>query len=188
MNTIIITADDATEAVRRAPNWKSPGLDGRHHYWLKGFVVCHAVLAQQFQEALDQRSLPSLFTTGITHLVRKERDTTDPSKHLPITCLPTIDKTLTSILSAITRHLNSNQVMSRPQNGCRGGGRGMKEPLFIDTVIGKVVKRNRWNLYAAWIDYKKAFDSVPHTWLRRVLELYKVDCTLRDFLGQYMGQ
>ncbi|CAK1588042.1 unnamed protein product [Parnassius mnemosyne] len=78
--------------------------------------------------------------------------------------------------------------MSRAQNGCRGGGRGTKEPLLIDAVIGKVVKRNRWNLSAAWIDYKKAFDSVPHTWLGRVLDLYNVDCTVRHFLGQCMGQ
>ncbi|CAK1604623.1 unnamed protein product [Parnassius mnemosyne] len=189
MDPVIITPDDVAEAVRRAPNWKSPGLDGLHHYWLKGFVVCHAVLARQFQEALDQKSLPSLFTTGITHLVPKDRDTIDPSKYRPITCLPTIYKTLTSILSArITRHLNSNQVMSRAQNGCQGGGRGTKEPLLIDAVIGKVVKRNRRNLSAAWIDYKKAFDSVPHTWLKRVLELYKVDFTVRDFLGQCMEQ
>ncbi|CAK1585736.1 unnamed protein product [Parnassius mnemosyne] len=189
MDPVIITPDDVAEAVRRAPNWKSPGLDGLHHYWLKGFVVCHAVLARQFQEALDQKLLPSLFTTGITHLVPKDRVSTDPSKYRPITCLPTIYKTLKSILCArITRHLNSNQVMSRAQNGCRGGGRGTKEPLLIDAVIGKVVKRNRRNLSAAWIDYKKAFDSVPHTWLERVLELYKVDCTVRDFLGQCMGQ
>ncbi|CAK1584548.1 unnamed protein product [Parnassius mnemosyne] len=189
MDPVIITPDDVAEAVRRAPNWKSPGLDRLHHYWLKWFMVCHAVLARQFQDALDQKSLPSLFTTGITHLVPKDRDSTDPSKYRPITCLPTIYKTLTSILSArIIRHLISNQVMSRAQNGCRGGGRGTKEPLLIDAVIGKVVKRNRRNLSAAWIDYKKAFDSVPHTWLKRVLELYKVDCTVRDFLGQCMGQ
>ncbi|CAK1599725.1 unnamed protein product [Parnassius mnemosyne] len=189
MDPVIITPDDVVEAVRRAPNWKCPGLDGLHHYWLKGFVVCHAVLARQFQEALNQKSLPSLFTTGITHLVPKDQDTTDPSKYRPITCLPTIYKTLTSILSArISRHLNLNQVMSCAQNGCRGGGRGTKEPLLIDAVIGKVVKRNRRNLSAAWIDYKKAFDSVPHAWLKRVLELYKIDCTVRDFLGQCMGQ
>ncbi|CAK1595310.1 unnamed protein product [Parnassius mnemosyne] len=78
--------------------------------------------------------------------------------------------------------------MSRAQNGSRGGGRGTKEPLLIDAVIGKVFKRNRRNLSAAWIDYKKAFESVPHTWLKRVLELYKVDCTVRDFLGQCMEQ
>ncbi|CAK1594374.1 unnamed protein product [Parnassius mnemosyne] len=78
--------------------------------------------------------------------------------------------------------------MSRAQNGCRGGGHRTKEPLLIDTVIGKVVKHNHRNFSAAWIDYKKAFDSVPHTWLKRVLELYKVDCTVRDFLRQCMGQ
>ncbi|CAK1584079.1 unnamed protein product [Parnassius mnemosyne] len=163
MDPVIITPDDVAGAVRRVPNWKSPGLDGLHHYWLKGFVVYHAVLARQFQEALDQKSLPSFFTTGITHLVPKDQDTTDASKYRPITCLPTIYKTLTSNLSArITRHLSSNQVMLRAQNGCKCGGRGTKEPLLIDAVIGKVVKRNRRNLSAAWIDYKKAFDSVPH--------------------------
>ncbi|CAG4940868.1 unnamed protein product [Parnassius apollo] len=104
MDPVIITPDNVAEAVRRAPNWKSPGLDGLHHYWLKGFMVCHSVLARQFQEALNQKSLPSLFTTGITHLVPKDQGTTDPSKYRPITCLPTIYKTLTSILSArITR-------------------------------------------------------------------------------------
>ncbi|CAG4952871.1 unnamed protein product [Parnassius apollo] len=85
MDPVIITPDDVAEAVRRAPNWKSPGLDGLHHYWLKGFMVCHAVLARQFQEALNQKSLPSLFTTGITHLVPKDQDATDPSKYRPIT-------------------------------------------------------------------------------------------------------
>ncbi|CAG5054941.1 unnamed protein product [Parnassius apollo] len=69
MDPVIITPDDVAQAVRRAPNWKSPVLDGLHHYWLKGFMVCHAVLARQFQEALNQKLLPSLFTTGITHLV-----------------------------------------------------------------------------------------------------------------------
>ncbi|CAG5038166.1 unnamed protein product [Parnassius apollo] len=48
MNPVIITPYDVAEAVRRAPNWKSPGLDGLYHYWLKGFMVCHAVLARQF--------------------------------------------------------------------------------------------------------------------------------------------
>ncbi|CAG4978168.1 unnamed protein product [Parnassius apollo] len=74
MNPVIITPDDVTEAVRGAPNWKSPGLDGLHHYWLKGFMVCHAVLARQFQETLNQKSLSSLFTTGITHLVPKDQN------------------------------------------------------------------------------------------------------------------
>ncbi|CAG5044233.1 unnamed protein product [Parnassius apollo] len=36
MDPVTIKPKDVAEAVRRAPNWKSPGLDGLHHYWLKG--------------------------------------------------------------------------------------------------------------------------------------------------------
>ncbi|CAG5016602.1 unnamed protein product [Parnassius apollo] len=48
MNPITITPEDVAEAVRRAPNWKRPGLDRLNHYWLKGFVECHAVHNRQF--------------------------------------------------------------------------------------------------------------------------------------------
>ncbi|CAG4979139.1 unnamed protein product [Parnassius apollo] len=91
MDPVIITSVDVAGAVHRIPNWKSPGVDGLHlhHHWLKEFVVCHDVLARQFQEALNQKSLPSLFTSGNTHLVPKDQGTTDPSKYCPVMCLPT---------------------------------------------------------------------------------------------------
>ncbi|CAG5031343.1 unnamed protein product [Parnassius apollo] len=38
MDPVIMMPDDVAEAVRMAPNWKSLGLDGLHHYWLKGFM------------------------------------------------------------------------------------------------------------------------------------------------------
>ncbi|CAG4951030.1 unnamed protein product [Parnassius apollo] len=34
MDLVIMTPDDVAKAVRRAPNWKNPGLNGLHHYWL----------------------------------------------------------------------------------------------------------------------------------------------------------
>ena len=36
------------------------------------------------------------------------------------------------------------------------------------------VKRHRRNLFVMWFDYKKAFDSVPHNWILKALELAKV--------------
>lgn len=35
-------------------------------------------------------------------------------------------------------------------------------------------KGSKKNLTTAWIDYKKAFDSVPHTWIIKCLEIYKI--------------
>ncbi|CAG4999127.1 unnamed protein product [Parnassius apollo] len=45
MDPVIVTLDDVAEMVRRAPNCKSPGIDGLDRYWLKRFVVYHAVVA-----------------------------------------------------------------------------------------------------------------------------------------------
>jgi hypothetical protein len=38
----------------------------------------------------------------------------------------------------------------------------------------------------AWIDYKKAFDSLPHTWVVTALELYCVCPTVRQFVEVLM--
>ena len=38
----------------------------------------------------------------------------------------------------------------------------------------------------AWIDYKKAFDSVPHTWILKCLELYNINEEIRSFLAAQM--
>ena len=40
----------------------------------------------------------------------------------------------------------------------------------------------------AWIDYQKAYDSVPHSWIKEVLNIYKVNPTIVDFISKGMEQ
>ena len=47
-------------------------------------------------------------------------------------------------------------------------------------------KSKHRNLSTAWIDYKNAFDSVPHSWILRCLELFKISPTLINFLRSSM--
>ena len=37
-----------------------------------------------------------------------------------------------------------------------------------------------------WIDYRKAYDSVPHSWILKVLAMYKVAVNIRGFLLKSM--
>ena len=46
------------------------------------------------------------------------------------------------------------------QKGCRRGSRGTKDQLLIDKTL---LKDWDTNLSTAWIDYKKAYDFVPHS-------------------------
>ena len=47
-------------------------------------------------------------------------------------------------------------------------------------------KKRKQNLSCAWIDYKKAFHSVPHEWILRSLELFKVSARVVSFLKHNM--
>ncbi|CAG5021553.1 unnamed protein product [Parnassius apollo] len=67
MDPITITPEDVAEAVRRAPNWKSPGLDGLHHYWLKGKP---GVRRRPLDVAVDERILAA-FDDDPTISIRK---------------------------------------------------------------------------------------------------------------------
>ena len=44
------------------------------------------------------------------------------------------------------------------------------------------------NLYMAWIDYKKAFDSVPHSWIIKCMKTYKVSNNIIKFMQNSMKE
>ena len=48
--------------------------------------------------------------------------------------------------------------------------------------------RGSIRIYRWWVDYKKAYDSVPHAWILVCLELYKCSPTLVQFLRLSMKQ
>jgi hypothetical protein len=42
---------------------------------------------------------------------------------------------------------------------------------MISKAIYEDCRRRNKNLSMAWIDYQKAFDSVPHSWVEKSIEL-----------------
>ena len=47
-------------------------------------------------------------------------------------------------------------------------------------------KTKKKNLSTVWIDYKKAFDSVPHTWIIKCMEIYKIGPVTVNFIAESM--
>jgi hypothetical protein len=73
------------------------------------------------------------------------------------------------------------------QKGCIKGSQGCKEQLTIDSVVMQQAMKNCRNIYTTYVDYQKAFDSVPHSWLKEVLTIYKVCPEIRIFLDTIMN-
>ena len=84
-----------------------------------------------------------------------------------ITCLPLMWKLLSGIFAdKIYDHLQSSLILlPDEQKGCRKASRGTKDQLLIDKAVMKEAKRKNRVLPMAWVDYKKAYDVVPHPWI-----------------------
>ena len=61
-------------------------------------------------------------------------------------------------------HLERENVLPSEQNGCRKRNRGTKSQLFINKTVLRDFKKRHTNLAMVWIDYKKAYGIVPHSW------------------------
>jgi len=60
--------------------------------------------------------------------------------------------------------------------------------IIMMMMILKDCKDRKVGLHAAWTDYKKAFDSVPHSWLIKSLEMVKINRAAVEFLRNAMGK
>jgi hypothetical protein len=85
-------------------------------------------------------------------------------------------KTLTGIIARrVAIHLEEHNLLPAEQKGCHSGSKGCKDQLLISKAILEDCKKRGRNLNMAWIDYQKAFDSVPHSWIEKSTELIGVN-------------
>ena len=105
------------------------------------------------------------------------------SKYRPITCLPLMWKLLTDVIAdQIYAHLDQEKLLPEEQNKCRKGSTGTNDLLYIDRAVIKEVKSRNKNLAMAWIDYKKVYDMVPHSWIIECLDLFGVAENIKSLL------
>ena len=185
---IVITVRKVREQLRKVPNWKAPGPDCVQGYWLKNFKSLHGKIAQQLQDCMRNKDVPEWMTTGRTALIQKDQEKGNiPSNYRPITCLPVIWKLLTGIISEeLYVYLEETNSLPKEQKGCRRHCRGTKDHLLVDKMIMRNCKRRKTNLSMAWIDYKKAFDMVPHSWIIECLKIYGAADNLVTLLSNTM--
>lgn len=188
MPLINITIEKLRAKISQYSNFRAPGIDKIPNFWLKKLTSLHPHYAEIFSKiGREEEDMPVWTTTGLTSLLPKTQETDLPNKYRPICCLSTTYKWLTGIYSdELYEHLENNNYLESEQKGCIRNKLGTKDQLLINKTILEDCKRRGKNLSMAWIDYKKAFDSIPHSWILKCLELYNVSEELRSFLRTQM--
>ena len=181
---IDITTGSLKNKLDRIPNWKSPGPDLVQGFYLKIFSSLHERVRLQPKEFLDSGFVPSWLTRGETSLLQKDKSKGNvASSYRPITCLPLMWKILAGVIAdQIYAHLDQEKLLPEQQKGCRKGSRGTNDLRYIDREVIKEVKSRNKNLAMPWIDYRKAYDMVPHSRIIESLDLFGVAENIKSLL------
>lgn len=157
----IITLDEVYYAITKAKSGKSSGIDQIPVDVLKNDLSVR-VLCNIFNVCFNSGKIPKMWGKGIITPIPKcsTSDPRDPLSYRGITLASCVYKLYCSILNdRLTYWLDCNNIINDEQNGFR------KERSTIDhigTLISIIENRklNKLPTFTAFIDFKKAYDTV----------------------------
>lgn len=92
----------------------------------------------------------------------------------PITCLNTLYEWFKAcLLKLMDKHLGDYELMDKQQRGSKAGFSGTMDNLLIDRMVPLYCHGNKCSLSMVWIDVRKAYDSVDHGWLRKIMRVHR---------------
>ena len=121
-----------------------------------------------------QIEMPDWLITTKTIPLAKNNETKNTRNYRPIALQNAIYKIYTGILTEFILDYCQRNSITLEQAAGKTGNRGCTGQLLINKMIYEEVTANRRNLITVWLDYKKAFDSVPHSWIIKSLQPAKV--------------
>ena len=120
------------------------------------------VYVDLFNRVLNSGNIPEAWTIGIiTPIYKNKGDKGDFDNYRGITILSCLGKLFTSIINArLNKYANEINLINENQTGFRKGYSTLDHIFLLKNIIDILVKGCKQKLFCAFVDYKKAFDTV----------------------------
>ena len=134
----------------------------------------HKFLCLHFHQFLrGDELLPLWFPRGRTLLLPKCNDLSAPQNLCSIICLNIVYKLWTGCLASLMYdHCEKYHLIHPAQKGCSRGQYGCVDHLLLTNSVWHQMRSKYHSLSVAWLDYRQAYNSVPHNWLLECLRLF----------------
>ena len=160
----------------------SPGCDGFTVSWLQQFFpILGPLIAKVFNEGLEKGELSHTLRTAIMKLLPKgSKSRLDPNNYRPISLLSIFYKIGSG---AITRRISKvYEKIVGPHQCAYSKARNISSvPINVLNAISHCI-RNKEKALVIACDFRKAFDSISHTFIEHVLELLNFGPNLIGFV------
>lgn len=160
---------EVTEVISKLKIEKSPGPDHITNESIKAAsTLLSTPLTYLFNRIIESASIPTQWSETNVILIYKKGAPQDIGNYRPISLLPCLYKIFTTLINRrISVILETVQPVE--QAGFRKGFSTIDHIHTLDLLIEKYQEKQK-TLHIAFIDYKKAFDTVSHTSIWNTLE------------------
>ena len=157
-----ITEEEVLSAIKTLKNGKAVGIDEVRNEFIKhSSPSLISIYCKLFNKVLNSGVVPEQWVQGIIIPIYKGKgDATQCDNYRGITLLSCLSKLFTSILNKrLTTFIDDNEILLANQAGFRKNHSTLDHCFVLKSLIDLFL-HNKKRLFVAFIDYRKAFDSV----------------------------
>lgn len=188
LENITVFEDEIKRYIEKMKISKSPGPDAFHPRHLKELKdVISGPLAKIFNKSLNEGIVPMEFREANVTPIFKKGDRSLAGNYRPISLTSILGKILESVIrDRIVEHLENLDLIRDSQHGFRRKRSCLTNLLaFYDRVV-----EHTDNFKAAdviYLDFKKAFDKVPHMRLINKLKAYGIRGEVLNWIKEWLS-
>ncbi|CAC5411253.1 unnamed protein product [Mytilus coruscus] len=166
-----ITIDEVHKVEMNAKNCKSAGIDRIQAELCKNISII-SILHKLYNLCFSSGNVPNMWNKGIIIPIPKcsTSDPRDPLSYRGITLAPFAYKMYCGILNErLVKWLDEREIIYDEQNSFMKGKSSIDHISTITSII-ETRKKCKLSTYVAFIDFKKAYDSINRVFLFNKLE------------------
>ena len=139
-----------------------------------------------FNKVLEEEVFPPDWSSVLMLMLYKKGDREEPLNYRGIALINSISKLFTRILyNRLLRWIDESKILPECQSGFRAGRGCMDNVYVLQSVIQSHLSRNGSTAYGLFVDFRRAFDSVPHAALWRKLFNLGISAKIVRILKSY---
>ena len=144
-------------------NGKATGMDNLSNEMIKCFVEIFPHLTiKLFNDTLKRNEAIPDWTIGMIAPIHKKGSKSDPNNYRGISLLSCFGKLFMTLLNnRLMTYAISNKIISPNQLGFLPGNRISDAHIILNNLIQNKCHKNNSKIYSCFIDFSKAFDTIP---------------------------
>lgn len=156
------TCKEVRKHINKLKNNKQPGIDLILNEFIKyGGEILLLPIVKLFNRILRDGTFPKSWNISMISFLHKSKDVYDCNNYRCLSLTSCLGKLFTSIMQTrLNEYMESNGLYNKFQAGFRPGHRTTDHIFTIKTIVNKYIKGSKKKIYACFVDFSKAFDTV----------------------------